>query len=94
MGKPIQSPRILLQHLHMSAFAGHQQGRETAYSRRADGGALTAVISGSFYQHDEPYMSPLANRHYRGMCFLHEVKDGQFDEMWLSVNYLLRKWSK
>jgi hypothetical protein len=39
-------------------------------------------------------MSPLANRHYRGMCFLHEVKDGQFDEMWLSVNYLLRKWSK
>jgi hypothetical protein len=94
MGRPIQSPRIQLQHLHMSSFAGHQQGRETAYSRRADGKSLTAIISGSFYQHDEPYMSELANRHYRGMCFLHEVKDGQYDEMWLSVNYLLRRWSK
>lgn len=94
MGKPVQSPGILLKNLHMSAFAGHQQGREIAYSRRADGGALTAIISGSFYQHDEPYMSPLANKHWRGMYFLHEVRDGQFDEMALSVNYLLRKWRK
>lgn len=94
MGRPVQSPSILLKTLHMSAVAGHQQGREVAYSRRADGGALTAIISGSFYQHDEPYMSPLANRHYRGMFFLHEVKDGRFDEMWLSVNYLLRRFGK
>jgi hypothetical protein len=94
MGKPIQSPTILLKELHMSAIAGHQQGRQIAYSRKADGKALTAIISGSFYQHDEPYMSPLSNRHWRGMWFLHEVKDGQFDEMPLSVNYLLRKWSK
>lgn len=94
MGKPITSPDILLDELHMSAFAGHQQGRDAAYSRRADGGTLTAIISGSFYQHDEPYMSLLSNRHWRGMWFLHEVKDGQFDEMPLSVNYLLRKWAK
>jgi hypothetical protein len=92
MGKPVQSPRIQLQHLHMSSFAGHQQGRETAYSRRADGGMLTAIISGSFYQHDEPYMSKLANRHWRGMWMLHEVKDGQFDEMAISINFLKRKF--
>lgn len=94
MGRPIQSPSIQLKSLHMSSFAGHQQGREIAYSRRADGGTLTAIISGSFYQHDEPYMSPLANRHWRGMWFLHEVKDGHYDEMPLSVNYLLRRWGK
>lgn len=94
MGRPIQSPSIMLKTLHMSAIAGHQQGREIAYSRRADGGALTSIISGSFYQHDESYMSPLANRHWRGMWFLHELKDGQFDEMALSVNYLLRKYGK
>lgn len=92
MGKAIQSPTILLKHLHMSAFAGHQQGRETAYSRRADGATLTAIISGSFYQHDEPYMSPLANRHWRGMWMLHEVKDGQFDEMAVSISFLKRKF--
>jgi len=94
MGRPIQRPSILLNKLHMSAVAGHQQGREIAYSRRADGGALTAIISGSFYQHNETYMSPLANKHWRGMWFLHEVKDGQFDEMALSVGYLLRKYKK
>jgi hypothetical protein len=94
MGRPVQSPRIQIQQLHMSSFAGHQQGREIAYSRRADGGALTAIISGSFYQHDEPYMSPLANKHWRGMWFLHEVKDGHYDEMPVSVNYLLREWKK
>jgi hypothetical protein len=92
MGKPIQTPAIQLKHLHMSAFAGHQQGRETAYSRRADGGMLTSIISGSFYQHAEPYMSKLANCHWRGMWMLHEVKDGQFDEMAVSINFLKRKF--
>jgi hypothetical protein len=88
----VQSPSILLKTLHMSAFAGHQQGREIAYSRRADGATLTAIISGSFYQHDEPYMSPLSNKHWRGMWMLHEVKDGQFDEMPVSINFLKRKF--
>lgn len=92
MGRPITSPRAMLQKLHMSCFAGHQQGREIAYARRADGGALTAIISGSFYQHDEPYMSPLANRHWRGMWVLSEIRDGQFDEMALSIDYLKRKY--
>jgi hypothetical protein len=63
-----------------------------AYSRRADGGVLTSIISGSFYQHDEPYMSPLSNKHWRGMWMLHEVKDGQFDEMPVSISFLKRKF--
>lgn len=93
MGKPVQSPAILLKNLHMSAFAGHQQGRDIAYSKRADGSHLTAIISGSFYQHDEHYLSPFTNRHWRGMWMLHEVKDGRFDEMALSLNYLLRRFT-
>jgi hypothetical protein len=58
MGKPISSAPALLRKLHMSAFAGHLQGREIAYARRADGGNLTAIISGSFYQHTYKYLSP------------------------------------
>jgi hypothetical protein len=38
MGKPITSAPALLRKLHMSAFAGHQQGREIAYA-----GAPTAA---------------------------------------------------
>lgn len=92
MGRPITSPNAILRQMHMSCFAGHQQGRDIAYARRADGNTLTAIISGSFYQHDESYISPLANRHWRGMWMLHEVKDGQFDEMALSINFLKRRY--
>ena len=92
MGRPVQSARALLSKMHMSCVAGHQQGRDIAYSRNAAGKTLTGLISGSFYQHNEPYMSPLANRHWRGMWMFHEVKDGQFDEMAVSISFLKRKF--
>jgi hypothetical protein len=92
MGRPITSAVSLLRKLHMSAFAGHMQGREIAYARRADGGNLTAIISGSFYQHQYKYLSPFTNAHWRGTFFLHEVKDGQFDEMALSIDFLRRRF--
>lgn len=92
MGRPISSAPALLRKLHMSCFAGHQQGREIAYSRRADGGNMTAIISGSFYQHSYQYLSPFTNAHWRGTYFLNQVRDGSFDEMALSIEYLLRKF--
>lgn len=92
MGRPITTAKGILNKLHMSAFAGHQQGRDIAYSKRADGKDLTAIISGSFYQHSEDYLSPFTNQHWRGMYVLHEVLDGRFDEMAVSINYLKRKF--
>ena len=92
MGRPITTAAGILRKLHQSAFAGHQQGRDIAYGKRADGGDLTAIISGSFYQHDETYLSPFTNKHWRGMYFLHEVRDGRFDEMALGIDYLIRRW--
>jgi len=93
MGRPITTAKAILTKLHMSAFAFHQQGRDIAYSKRADGKDLTAIISGSFYQHHEDYLSPFTNQHWRGMYVLHEVKDGNFDEMAVSINYLKRKFA-
>ena len=93
MGRPITSAAALLAKMHMSCFAGHLQGRDIAFSKRADGASMTAIISGSFYQHHEEYLSPLANNHWRGMFVLHEVRDGMFDDMAISVNYLLRKYT-
>lgn len=92
MGRPIITARAQLNKLHMSSFAGHQQGRDVAYSKRADGGHLTSIISGSFYQHKEDYLSPFTNLHWRGMYMLNEVKDGQYDEMAVSINYLQRRF--
>ena len=94
MGRPITTAAELLRKLHMSAVAGHQQGREIAYGRRADGGQMTAIISGSFYQHIYDFLSPFTNAHWRGMWMMNQVRDGQFDEMAISIEFLLRKWGK
>jgi hypothetical protein len=92
LGKPITTARALLRELHMSAFAFHKQGRDIAFSKRADGQTLGAIIAGSFYQHDMSYLNPFTNKHWRGMYFLHEVHDGQFYEMALGVDYMVRRW--
>lgn len=92
MGRPVTSARALLTKLHMSCVAGHQQGRDVAFARRADGQDMTAIISGSFYQHKYEYLSPFTNAHWRGAFFLHEVRDGRFDDMFLSLDYLLRRY--
>jgi hypothetical protein len=88
MGRPIGSAAALLTKKHMSCFAGHQQGRQIAYSRRADGQEMTAIICGSCYEHDEEYLGPQGNQHYRGIYMLHDVIDGSFDEMAVSIKYL------
>jgi hypothetical protein len=88
MGRPITTAQALLTKKHMSCFCGHQQGRQIAYGRRADGKEMTAIIAGSFYEHHEDYLGPQGNEHWRGAYMLHEVNDGAFDEMAVSLRYL------
>lgn len=91
MGRPIGTANAMVNKLHQSAIAGHQQGRQVAYGRRADGTPITCIIAGSCYLHDEGYMGPQGNKHWRGVIVLNEVKDGTFDECFVSVNYLLSR---
>jgi hypothetical protein len=89
MGKPITSSAALLTKKHMSCVAGHQQGRQISYGKRADGKEMTAIIAGSCYPWDEDYLDHQSNIHWRGIYVLHEVVDGSFDEMAVSTRYLL-----
>ena len=93
MGRPVTSARMLLQKHHQSCFAGHQQGRDIAYAKRADGSKLTAIICGSCYLHDEGYLNPQSNQHWRGVYVLHEVENGSFDEMPVSLRFLEEKYA-
>jgi hypothetical protein len=92
MGHPITSARGLIQKGHMSAFAGHQQGKDIAYAKRLDGTRITTIIAGSCYQHDEAYLNPQTNNHWRGIFMLHEVEDGSFDEMPVSLSFLKERY--
>jgi hypothetical protein len=93
MGRPASSAAVIVNKLHMSCVAGHQQGKQVAYGKRADGTAICGIIAGSYYLHDEDYMDQLSNTHWRGLVMLNEVKDGAFDEMFLSMNYLQKKYA-
>lgn len=92
MGRPAASPAAIINKLHMSCIAGHQQGKQIAYGKRADGKPICSIIAGSYYLHDEDYMDNLSNRHWRGLVMLNEVEDGHFDELMLSIEYLERKY--
>lgn len=89
MGRPCTSANMMLTKKHMSCIAGHQQGLQLATSYRADGERLTGIIAGSCYEHDEDYLGPQGNKHFRGMVMLHEVTpEGAFDVMPVSIKYL------
>ena len=92
MGRPVGTAQRLLTTKHQSCIAGHQQGRQIATSFRADGTPITAIIAGSCYEHDEEYMGKQGNRHWRGIVMLHEVKNGSFDEMFVSLSYLKKRY--
>jgi hypothetical protein len=96
MGRPIGSAQALLTKLHMSAFAGHQQGRQIAYGKRADGREMTSIICGSAYpaSQQEAYLGIQGNQHWRGVYVLHEVHDGTFDEMAVSTRYLIERYTE
>jgi hypothetical protein len=88
MGRPICTAQALLTKLHMSAIAGHQQGRQVAFGKRADGKGMTAMIIGSCYQHEEEYLGVQGNVHWRGLYLLHSVNDGEFDECAVPLSYI------
>ncbi len=92
MGNPCTSARTILNKHHMSSVAGHQQGRDIAHARRADGTEMTAIICGSCYEHDEHYLNHQTNVHWRGLFILHDVHDGNFDEMPVSLKYLRNRY--
>lgn len=88
MGRPITTAQALLNKQHMSCIAGHQQGRQIAFGKRADGKGMTSLIIGSCYEHDEDYLGSQGNIHWRGCYLLHNVHDGQFDECAVPLSYI------
>ena len=92
LGRPCTSAAAQLSKKHQSCIAGHQQGFQMATGHRADGKQLTSIIAGSCYEHNEDYLGPQGNRHWRGCLMLHNVADGEFDLVQVPLHYLERKY--
>lgn len=83
--------RVQVQREQQSCSSGHLQGLsfhvQQLRNRRAYG-----LIAGSFYMHEEDYLGPQGTAYWRGVVVKHEVKDGNYDPMFVSLDYLLDKW--
>ena len=82
-----------LKNIGCSFTQGHSQ--EFAYGERQlpNGKRLHGLVAGAFYQHDEEYKGPQGNAHWRGVVVKNEVRDGEYDIMKVSLDYLLRRYS-
>jgi hypothetical protein len=92
-GRAASTAAAQLRKTNMSSIAGHQQGRQTAYATKADGTRITSIIAGSCYEHNEDYLGPQGNKHWRGIIMLNEVNKGEFDEMFVSLPYLKARYA-
>lgn len=92
-GRPYggQSIDTRLKTIGHSFTMGHQQvlmmGR-----RETLNGAHHGLVAGNCYQHDEGYRGPQGNKEWRGIIMKHEVKDGAYDIMTVSLDFLARKY--
>jgi hypothetical protein len=70
---------------------GHVQGLLQGNVQYATGVVRHGIVAGSAYLHDEDFKGS-ANIHWRGVVVLNEVRNGDFCEMPLSLDYLCRKY--
>jgi hypothetical protein len=82
----------MLRNIGHTFTMGHQQGLR--FGRRELGNRSTQIglVAGSFYQHDENYKGPQGNSHWRGVVVKHEVDNGNYDPMFVSLGYLRRRF--
>lgn len=92
MGRPASSAQAQLNKKHQSCVAGHQQGLQMVSGNNAGGKLLWSIIAGSCYEHDESYMGPQGNTHWRGFLVLNDCRDGTFEPMPITLNYINKKY--
>jgi hypothetical protein len=90
MGRPVSSAAALLRTRQSSAIMGHVQRVDMAVHPFTQN---IALFAGTCYTHDEGYLGPQGNHCKRGIWMLHEVHDGTYDPMFVSLDFLKRRYS-
>lgn len=71
---------------------GHQQEKRTGERYLGNGTVHRGLVCGSAYLHDEDYRGPQANNEWRGIFIKNEVRNGNYDLMEVSLDFLCRKY--
>jgi len=81
-----------LKNVGASFVMGHQQGKDLAERKLADGRAQRGLVVGSFYQHQEGYRGPQGHESWHGVVMLNNCRNGSYDLMELGIDYLMAKF--
>lgn len=82
----------VLNKLGYSFVMGHTQKLDFARKDLTNGKVIQGLIAGSFYLHEEEYKGYQGNHHWRGVCMLHNVADGNYDLEVISIDRLLKEF--
>jgi len=90
MGRPVSSAAALLKARGSSATMGHVQRMDVAYHPQTQ---QIGMFCGTCYLHDEDYLGPQGNAAPRQIIMKHEVDNGRYDLMAVSLRYLRKRYS-
>lgn len=82
-----------LNKLGFTFVQGHEQGYRYANRPLPTGKTLHGIVAGSCYLGTEDYRGPQARNEKRGVVVLHDVRDGDFDEMFVSLRWLCGEYA-
>lgn len=89
MGRAVSSAAALLRVRQGSAIMGHVQHTDVSFHPKTQ---KIAIFAGTCCLHDEEYLGNQGNTQRRQIIMLHEVEDGRFDPMFVSLNFLRRRY--
>ena len=92
-GKPLGGAAATrLKTIGHSFTMGHQQTLDYTVRFLSNGQQQNGLVAGACYLHDEDYKGYQGNAHWRGVIVKHQVHDGSYDPMFVSLDYLCRRY--
>ena len=89
-GNPVSSAAALLRERQGSATMAHVQHTDMAMHKKT---GQIALFAGTCYLHDEKYLGAQDNCQRRQIVIKHEVEDGRYDPMFVSLRFLEKSYS-
>lgn len=89
-GNPVSSAAALLRERQCSATMGHVQHTDIAMHKKTQ---QRALFCGTCYLHDEKYLGAQDNGQRRQIIMKHEVDEGRYDLMEVSLKFLEKAYS-
>lgn len=82
-----------LNKLGFSFVQGHEQGKKYGDRMLPNGKTIHGMVVGSCYLDAEAYRGPQGKTEWRGVAVLNDVRDGDYEPMFLTLRYLCREYT-